>query len=279
MRPDRRKFIKDSVCAALGGASVYSAIGQMSLLQAATHLTSATYSDYKALICVFLYGGNDSFNTVVPISGAARTAYDKTRPTGTGLIGARREHAALAERAGQRRGQSRRRERLRSASVDDRSGDAVQRRSCGDRRQRRHAGPSDAALGRPISARLRTTAAATVFAFGSDLVLAILAADQPAGDGLGRTHRRSGRERESGRTADPDRPQRPGRVHARRERQRLRDEFVQRLVARISSTATTAPRPARIRAARTMPARPPSSATCSRPARRRTCSNAPSPTR
>jgi uncharacterized protein (DUF1501 family) len=87
MRPDRRKFIKDSVCAALGGASVYSAIGQMSLLQAATQLTSATYSDYKALICVFLYGGNDSFNTVVPISGAARTAYDKTRPTGNGLIG------------------------------------------------------------------------------------------------------------------------------------------------------------------------------------------------
>ena len=35
MRPDRRKFIKDTICAALGGASVYSAMGQMSLLHAA----------------------------------------------------------------------------------------------------------------------------------------------------------------------------------------------------------------------------------------------------
>jgi uncharacterized protein (DUF1501 family) len=87
MRPDRRKFIKDTISAALGGASVYSAVGHMSMLQAAAHLAQSTYTDYKALICVFMYGGNDSFNTVVPISGAARTAYDKTRPTGTGLIG------------------------------------------------------------------------------------------------------------------------------------------------------------------------------------------------
>jgi len=66
MRPDRRKFIKDTLCAALGGASVYSALGQMQLLQAATRATSYAFNDYKALVCVFLYGGNDSFNTVVP---------------------------------------------------------------------------------------------------------------------------------------------------------------------------------------------------------------------
>ncbi len=86
MRPDRRKFIRESICAALGGASLYSAFGQMSLLQAAAAQTSTTYSDYKALICVFLYGGNDSFNVVVPISGPARTAYDQTRPAGSGSI-------------------------------------------------------------------------------------------------------------------------------------------------------------------------------------------------
>ncbi|MDR3389346.1 MAG: DUF1501 domain-containing protein [Rudaea sp.] len=80
MRPDRRKFIKDTLCAALGGASVYSALGQMQLLQAATRQPQYTFGDYKALICVFLYGGNDSFNTIVPISGAARTAYAATRP-------------------------------------------------------------------------------------------------------------------------------------------------------------------------------------------------------
>lgn len=70
MRPDRRKFIKNTICAALGGASVYSAFGQMRLLQAAAH-TNYAFNDYKALVCVFLYGGNDGFNTVVPYTTAA----------------------------------------------------------------------------------------------------------------------------------------------------------------------------------------------------------------
>jgi len=86
MRPDRRKFIKETICAALGGASAFSALGQMQLLQAAVR-ANYSFSDYKALVCVYLYGGNDGFNTIVPISGAARTAYNASRPTGTGQIG------------------------------------------------------------------------------------------------------------------------------------------------------------------------------------------------
>src|ERR1700744_2655911 len=85
MRPDRRKFIKDTICAAMGGVSVFSALGQMKLLEAAT--SNYSFSDYKALVCVFLYGGNDSFNAVVPISGLARSGYDVTRPSASGGIG------------------------------------------------------------------------------------------------------------------------------------------------------------------------------------------------
>src|SRR6185295_12177221 len=33
------------------------------------------FGDYKALVCVFMYGGNDSFNTVVPMSGQDLTDY------------------------------------------------------------------------------------------------------------------------------------------------------------------------------------------------------------
>jgi len=75
MRPDRRKFIKETICAALGGASVYSALGQMQLLQAATRAANYSFlpGDYKALVCVFMYGGNDAFNTVVPYT---QSAYD-----------------------------------------------------------------------------------------------------------------------------------------------------------------------------------------------------------
>ena len=76
MRPttrnlDRRKFLRDTICAALGGASLYSALGSLQLLQAATR-ASYGFTGYKALVCVFLYGGNDGFNMIVPISGGAR---------------------------------------------------------------------------------------------------------------------------------------------------------------------------------------------------------------
>ena len=75
MRPDRRKFIKNTLCAALGGASAYSALGNLQLLQAATRASNYAFSDYKALICVFLYGGNDGFNTVVPYTTSAFNAF------------------------------------------------------------------------------------------------------------------------------------------------------------------------------------------------------------
>ncbi|HSE12472.1 MAG TPA: DUF1501 domain-containing protein, partial [Rudaea sp.] len=75
MRPDRRKFIRQTLSAALGGASVYSALGNLQLLQAATHACDYAFADYKALVCVFLYGGNDGFNTIVPYTQLAFDAF------------------------------------------------------------------------------------------------------------------------------------------------------------------------------------------------------------
>jgi uncharacterized protein (DUF1501 family) len=37
-------------------------------------------SDYKAIVCVFLYGGNDCANTVIPYDPAAHAAYRSARP-------------------------------------------------------------------------------------------------------------------------------------------------------------------------------------------------------
>lgn len=36
-------------------------------------------NDYKALVCVFLFGANDTHNTVIPLTGANRAAYDTYR--------------------------------------------------------------------------------------------------------------------------------------------------------------------------------------------------------
>ncbi len=39
----------------------------------------APFTDYRALVCVFLFGGNDSFNMLVPRSGAEYNAYAASR--------------------------------------------------------------------------------------------------------------------------------------------------------------------------------------------------------
>ena len=41
--------------------------------------SAQTASDYKALVCVFLYGGNDHHNTVIPYDQASYTGYQQAR--------------------------------------------------------------------------------------------------------------------------------------------------------------------------------------------------------
>jgi len=63
--PSRRKFLKIGCrsLASLSAAGLMSRFGQVNALAQSTCPT-----DYKALVCVFLFGGNDGNNTVVPIS-------------------------------------------------------------------------------------------------------------------------------------------------------------------------------------------------------------------
>ena len=48
-------------------------------LAALAPLRSARAADFKALVCVFLYGGNDGMNTVVPLDATRYAAYAKVR--------------------------------------------------------------------------------------------------------------------------------------------------------------------------------------------------------
>lgn len=66
----RRGFIQ------IGTASVASmALGRLGLLPA----LAQSGPDYRALVCVFLFGGNDSNNTVVPMADEAYKAYTSVR--------------------------------------------------------------------------------------------------------------------------------------------------------------------------------------------------------
>jgi uncharacterized protein (DUF1501 family) len=68
---DRRHFLKHA--GALGGSVALAQLGML----AARAQTATT--DYKALVCLFLYGGNDANNTIVPIDGAGYVGYAATR--------------------------------------------------------------------------------------------------------------------------------------------------------------------------------------------------------
>ncbi|MBB5207036.1 DUF1501 domain-containing protein [Chiayiivirga flava] len=63
----RRDFLRRSLCATAGSAAFGSLLGKLSLANAAMPRTLlAKGVDYRAMVCIYLYGGNDSFNMVVP---------------------------------------------------------------------------------------------------------------------------------------------------------------------------------------------------------------------
>ena len=73
----RRAFLKRASALGVAGVAAPWAINLLSIAEAA----AATATDYKALVCVFLYGGNDYANTLVPYDTANYALYQQFRPT------------------------------------------------------------------------------------------------------------------------------------------------------------------------------------------------------
>src|SRR5688500_13906341 len=61
----RRQFLRKTACAAVGTISVATTIRDLRFINAAV-AQEAAFTDYKAPVCVFLSGGNDSNNLIVP---------------------------------------------------------------------------------------------------------------------------------------------------------------------------------------------------------------------
>jgi uncharacterized protein (DUF1501 family) len=60
----RRQFLGQSSCAAVGSLALLNTLLNLRLMNSAAAQTGG--EDYKALVCLFLAGGNDSFNMLVP---------------------------------------------------------------------------------------------------------------------------------------------------------------------------------------------------------------------
>src|SRR5947209_4931604 len=98
MARTRRDFLRNTACA-LGGVALASTVESLGLVSA--YAQSAAAADYRALVCIFLNGGNDCNNTVVDLSqftgynnvrgasglGLAQSSFIQISPAGGGSYG------------------------------------------------------------------------------------------------------------------------------------------------------------------------------------------------
>jgi len=79
----RRRFL-GSCCSAVGATGMLSALAQLRVLGALAQpgngpRTARAEGDYKALVCLFLAGGNDANNVIIPADPAGYAAYATAR--------------------------------------------------------------------------------------------------------------------------------------------------------------------------------------------------------
>jgi len=80
----RRNFLRNAACSSLACATSGALFGQLSLMNSLLAATAACpgyppVSDYKALVCLFLLGGNDSFNLLIPSDAVRYPIYNTSR--------------------------------------------------------------------------------------------------------------------------------------------------------------------------------------------------------
>jgi uncharacterized protein (DUF1501 family) len=76
----RRAFLRRA--AALSSAGLASRLDFINAIGAAN---AQAATDYKALVCVFMFGGNDGNNTVIPLDSAGYAQYATARPSASGI--------------------------------------------------------------------------------------------------------------------------------------------------------------------------------------------------
>ncbi len=79
----RRSFLGKASCAAVGSVSLFTGLLNLKatgMLAANSHrMNLCPQGDYKALVCILLAGGNDSYNMLVPTEAQAYQHYRSTR--------------------------------------------------------------------------------------------------------------------------------------------------------------------------------------------------------
>ena len=78
----RREFLRNTLCSTLACSTGTAFLTQMGMVNAALAQSCPSYppvSDYKALVCIFLLGGNDSYNLLIPRDTSRYNTYIASR--------------------------------------------------------------------------------------------------------------------------------------------------------------------------------------------------------
>ncbi len=76
---NRRKFLGQASCAAIGSVTSMNTLYNLMATNRLSMASSTPPEDYKALVCILLAGGNDSFNMLMPKGDAEHAEYSITR--------------------------------------------------------------------------------------------------------------------------------------------------------------------------------------------------------
>ena len=78
--PGRRAFLRN-----VGAMSAFGLASRLDLVNFIAEAGAQSAPDYKALVCVFMFGGNDGNNTLIPIDSAGYGQYAAVRPASSGI--------------------------------------------------------------------------------------------------------------------------------------------------------------------------------------------------
>jgi uncharacterized protein (DUF1501 family) len=78
--PGRRAFLRN-----VGAMSAFGLASRLDLVNFIAEAGAQTAPDYKALVCVFMFGGNDGNNTLIPIDTAGYGQYAAARPPSSAI--------------------------------------------------------------------------------------------------------------------------------------------------------------------------------------------------
>ena len=75
----RRDFLSRAACATLSGNALLNTLFHLRAVGSALAASGDPILDHKALVCVFLKGGNDTNNVIIPTDAADFAAYQAAR--------------------------------------------------------------------------------------------------------------------------------------------------------------------------------------------------------